>query len=165
MQFTYQLIDIRQIDEEILLQSESLADNILAILCKVHSPKQTINKLLLKIAELPKPKRSDFLTKLLILTGLRGWKVLALQEVKSMSITFDIEENEFLADIFHQGEEKGRLEGRQEGEATILQRQLERKFGSLSQDMLDKLHKADSVTLELWSLRILDTNSLDDFFS
>ncbi|MFY9225454.1 MAG: hypothetical protein WAQ98_22450, partial [Blastocatellia bacterium] len=46
LQFTYQLIDIRQIDEEILLQSELLTDNILAILCKVQSPKETIKKLL-----------------------------------------------------------------------------------------------------------------------
>jgi len=177
LQFTYQLIDIRQIDEEILLQSELLTDNILAILCKVQSLKEKKKKLLVKIAELPKSNRADFLTKLFILTGLRGWKVLALQEVKSMSITFDIEENEFLADIFHQGEQKGRLEGEQkgrlegeqkgrlEGEAIILQRQLERKFGPLPQDLLDKLHKADFATLELWSLRILDVNSLDGIFS
>ena len=69
-----------------------------------------------------------------------------------------------------EGEQKGRQEGRQEGEqkgrlageAAILIRQLERRFGALPVWARDRIASADTVALEEWGLRVLDAGSLDD---
>ena len=57
-----------------------------------------------------------------------------------------------------EGEEKGR----RAGEASLLRRLLERRFGPLSEQAQDRIAGADAATLEDWGLRILDANSLDD---
>ncbi|KAF0214617.1 MAG: hypothetical protein FD167_5252 [bacterium] len=156
LDFRYQLIDIRQFSAKAMLESKSLADNLLAVLCKVDNIAETIHQILAKIIVLPKTARTKALTQLLILSGLRGWKILTLQEVKSMSLSFDIRENEFLFDIFQQG--------LQQEAATILERQLERKFGTLPQSAIDKIRSADASTIETWALRIFDVTSVNEIF-
>ncbi|MBF0420092.1 MAG: DUF4351 domain-containing protein [Magnetococcales bacterium] len=53
----------------------------------------------------------------------------------------------------------------QEGEARILTRLLQRRFGSIPDWASEKVAKADLPSLEDWSLRIFDAQSLDDVFS
>ena len=60
---------------------------------------------------------------------------------------------------------EGEQKGRQEGEAALLLRQLERRFGALPGWARDRIASADSVTLEEWGLRVLDAGSLDDVFA
>ena len=72
LNFSYQLIDIKNIDANLLLKSNLLSDNMLAILCKVGDIKQTIRLILNKIMLLSKTDRANALAQLLILTGLRG---------------------------------------------------------------------------------------------
>ncbi len=61
---------------------------------------------------------------------------------------------------------EGRLEGEEKGvrrgEAALLLRQLERKFGTLPAAARTRLATADTATLEEWGLRLLDAGSLDD---
>ena len=64
-----------------------------------------------------------------------------------------------------QGKLDGRLEGKLEGEATMLQRQLARKFGPLPQPLLQRIQSATPDQLETWSLNILDAATLDDVFN
>jgi len=54
------------------------------------------------------------------------------------------------------------LEGRQEGEAALLLRQLERRFGALPDWVADRVTAANTETLEEWGMRILDAASLED---
>ncbi|MBF0145178.1 MAG: DUF4351 domain-containing protein, partial [Magnetococcales bacterium] len=60
---------------------------------------------------------------------------------------------------------EGRQEGRQEGKAEMLTRQLQRRFGTLPDWARGKIAEADQSSLEAWSLRIFDAQSLDDVFS
>ena len=53
-------------------------------------------------------------------------------------------------------------EGRLEGEATLLTRLLERRFGALPGWARERVATADSVALEEWSLRVLDAGTLDE---
>ena len=53
-------------------------------------------------------------------------------------------------------------EGRQEGEATLLRRLLERRFGTLPGWAQDRIAAADTAVLEDWGMRVLDAGSLDD---
>lgn len=63
------------------------------------------------------------------------------------------------------GLEKGLAKGLREGESLLLQRQLIRKFGPLSEAHRQRIWTATSAQLEAWSLNILDAESLDDVFT
>ena len=60
------------------------------------------------------------------------------------------------------GLKQGRQEGRKEGEFLVLVRQLERKFGPLSEQHRLRLEEADTDTLLECSDRILTANSIDE---
>ncbi|MBF0310085.1 MAG: DUF4351 domain-containing protein, partial [Magnetococcales bacterium] len=71
-----------------------------------------------------------------------------------------------------EGEAKGRQEGirigerkgLREGEMRALLRQIQRRFGIIPQWVHVKLTNADLQTLETWTERILDVESLEDVF-
>jgi hypothetical protein len=58
--------------------------------------------------------------------------------------------------------QEGLHEGVQRGEATLLLRLLERRFGPLPDWAADRVRAADIATLEEWGLRMLDAASLND---
>lgn len=61
--------------------------------------------------------------------------------------------------------EKGLEEGKREGRAELLLRQLERRFGSLPADVMSRVRSASIGELEVWAERILDARSLADVFA
>ncbi|MBF0415816.1 MAG: DUF4351 domain-containing protein [Magnetococcales bacterium] len=88
----------------------------------------------------------------------------------------NFEENQkmpYITSVERIGEERGRLigiqigeqKGRQVGEAAMLTRQLQRRFGIVPEWASEKIAKADLSSLEAWSLRIFDAQSLDEVFS
>ncbi|WP_020503458.1 DUF4351 domain-containing protein [Lamprocystis purpurea] len=60
------------------------------------------------------------------------------------------------------GIQKGHKEGRQEGEAAMLLRQITRKFGPPTEAVRERIARADSETLLEWSDRILTAQTLDE---
>jgi len=58
--------------------------------------------------------------------------------------------------------QEGEQSGRRQGEAAILLRQLERRFGALPGWATERIATADTGALEEWSLRVFDATSLDD---
>jgi predicted transposase YdaD len=60
--------------------------------------------------------------------------------------------------------QEGHTRGIVEGQATLLARQLGRKFGPLSEMIHQRLKSADLAELELWADRLLAANSLEDVF-
>jgi len=63
-----------------------------------------------------------------------------------------------------QGMEQGIEQGRSLGESTLLARQLEKRFGPLSETVLNKLQSATTTELEHWGLQFLDASSIDEVF-
>ena len=63
-----------------------------------------------------------------------------------------------------QGLEKGRVEGRVEGQAELLLSQLQRRFGSVDAAITHRIQTAGAQALRVWSLNILDADTLDDVF-
>jgi hypothetical protein len=61
-----------------------------------------------------------------------------------------------------QGLQQGALEGQRQGEATLLLRQMERRFGALPAWATDRIMAADTRALEEWGLRIFDAASVED---
>ena len=63
-----------------------------------------------------------------------------------------------------QGMRQGMRQGRVEGERALLERQLRRRFGSLSPDAAARLGQASAGDLESWAENVLDAPTLDDVF-
>ena len=90
------------------------------------------------------------------------------EEIRNMLNFTDIslKETRFYQDVFGEGREEGHQEGRKEGlvegEAALLIRLLERKFGALPDTARRRIAGADAETLLAWGERLLDANSLDE---
>jgi len=56
------------------------------------------------------------------------------------------------------------IQGRQEGEASVLLRLLTRRFGPLGTSMTEHIRQAKTAELEQWTDNILDARSLDEVF-
>lgn len=182
LSFRYELKDIRELDCHALLQSDSLADNVLAVLCRLDKPAQVLRTILSRIDRLDDKSRKDMLLILASLTNLRGLNPLLQQEEQQMSIEISIENNLFMQKAYRQGQadgeqkgkqegeqkgkqegkREGKREGKQEGEANILCRLLEKKFGPLSPKLRKKIKSASVEDLEKWTDRLFEAQSLDE---
>jgi len=60
--------------------------------------------------------------------------------------------------------QRARDEGRQEGERTVLARQLRRRFSTLPPTVRERLAGASEAELEAWADNVLDASSLDEVF-
>jgi len=57
-----------------------------------------------------------------------------------------------------------RRQSRTEGEANLLLRQIQRRFGPVDEATTQRIRSADSAHLETWSLNFVDAATLDDVF-
>jgi len=80
----YELIDIREIDADALIASESPGDNVLALLAGGGS--QKIKEIVERLGRLKDPERSHALAQLELLAGLRGMAKEIQLEVGCMAI-------------------------------------------------------------------------------
>jgi hypothetical protein len=156
--FEYRLIDIREMDGDHLLESEDLGDNIIAILARLRDDKKAVHKIVERIAGLGAAERESALGQLTILAGLRHLWATVERETRKMPIDVDIREHEFLGPIIIEAERKGR----QEGEMTVLRRQIETRFGALPGWAAEKLASLPASELEDLSVRVLDAKSIDE---
>ncbi|OUD12559.1 hypothetical protein [Thioflexithrix psekupsensis] len=181
LKYSYQVIDIRELDCTLLLESDSLSDNMLSLLGQLQDKQAAIQRVLRKIAYLPSKKRADTLAKLAILVGLRPKELPdLLKKEKTMPITVDLEENPIFAEIFERytsvgekrgiqiGEERGIQIGEGRGivlgKSAMLRRLLEKRFYPLPDWVETKLEHASDNELEMWGLQLFEAQSLEDVF-
>lgn len=183
VKFRYHLVDIRDVDCTALIESESLSDNLLALLGKLENKQEVMRRILRKMAKLEKNQRADMLEKLAILAGLRPAEIpqLIIQELDEMPITIDLDENplfvnyakrvveravkeaEVLAEA--RGEARGEQRGKRTEAVAILRRLLEKRFGALPEWVNLRLESAPTEQLEVWSEQLFDATRLEDVFS
>jgi predicted transposase YdaD len=70
----------------------------------------------------------------------------------------------YITNIERMSIEKGRQEGRQEGEMVMLGRLLTQRIGPLPDEMEQCLHAATVQELDRWAERVLDAQRLDEVF-
>jgi flagellar biosynthesis/type III secretory pathway protein FliH len=63
------------------------------------------------------------------------------------------------------GMQQGMQQGRLEGEATLLKRQISRRFGALDDATVKRLEMATTEELERWAENVLDARKLEDVFT
>jgi len=165
----YKIIDIRLFDEEMLLNSPFAGDNIMAILAIHKDRRETIRRILIRIAKLEVAARDAAFSNLMILAGLRKPEDSIRTEVKHMAILDDIMEHDVIGPAIRQGIQQGihqgRQEGRQEEVLKVLRGQMAKRFGSPPAWVEERLANSPLAALEELSLRFLDANNIEELFN
>lgn len=180
LQFRYGLIDIRTINHNYLLADGSLADAVFAALAASEKTEhQLVTRTVVKrLSRLPTKEQRDWLEKLMIVSGIRGYEDIVREEAEKMGISLDIRDNKFFQEAYaagiedgmekgmekgiEKGIEKGMEKGMAKGEQALLQRQLERRFGPMPEWARQRVEAADPAALEQMGLRLLEAQRLED---
>ncbi len=93
----------------------------------------------------------------MVLSGLKWLDEIVDEEVRNMPIEIDIMENSTIRRWIEQGVEKR--------EASILGKQLAKRFGALTPETEEKLQSGNSDQLERWIMRLMDAHTLEEVFS
>ncbi|WP_420266955.1 hypothetical protein [Candidatus Magnetominusculus dajiuhuensis] len=145
--YSYELLDIRDIECSELLKSEKPEDIVLAILCHSDDMDVTIARILEKLSTLPLKAREDYILKLLYLSDLRKLYNKVNQEVKKMPITIDVRDSQ----IF----QEGLLEG--------IEGMLELKYASAGLELMNMVRAIGSIDkLEEFKNLIKKAGSVDE---
>lgn len=160
--FAYRLFDIRELDGQLLLESDAVGDNLIAILAGLRDHREAIHRILGRILSLPVSARETALAQLTILAGLRHLWAILEQETRDMPIDLDIRDHEYLGPLLKAERLEGRQEGRHEGELAVLRRQLEKRFGPVPAWAGQKLAALSAGELEDLSERLLDARNLEE---
>ena len=169
LDYGYDVIDLREVDGEFLLEGGPVEEAIFAVLCRLRGQRESVAAILRRIAGEPLERQREAIAQLLILSGLRGLKSLVAEEVKSMPVSFDIHENEFLEGIWQEAHQEGRQEGRQEGSLSsmrrVLLKLLENKFGFVPTETRSRVESADLARLDLWTDRVMRGSTIDEIIA
>ncbi len=169
--FSYQIIDLRNLDGEALLRSDHVGDNVLAILTRLPDQRRAVEEILGKIATLEETKREQAIEQLFILAGLRGLEDTVEKGIQKMATFNDlILSNKVLGREYRRGLEEGKLEGKLEGKVEgkiegkleVLRRLLEKRFGAIPEWAEQRLNSQSVADLETLSVRLLDARSLEE---
>ncbi len=122
LSFSYEILDIRQIDCKLLLESPDPMDRLLACLCKVEDEVYLIEKLIKTMEGMNEEERKDYLLKALTLTELRpNLRIKLTEEVKPMPIVvrpedIKLSKKKLRKDVLYRlGLEEGKQIGLEEG--------------------------------------------------
>ncbi len=155
--YRYDITDIRDIDEDVFLRSDSAADRALAVLSRMKNARGTIRRILASWAGASRRERDDLIEKLVVLSGLRRLDEIVAEEVRNMPIEIDIMENSTIRRWIEQGVENDR--------ASLLGKLLAKRFGALTPKTEERIQSAHAEQLERWIMRLMDANTLDEVFS
>ncbi len=158
LKFEYLLLDIRTIDAAPLLESNEIAANIVGLLCKNGATRENLRRILGNIGRLRGARRKDALTQLTTIAGLRVKPDVFFKEAREMGLQAELKENLIFRSFYNDGLQ----EGRQEGEAKLLRKLLQTKFGKLPQWALSYLQTAQTAELEAASVRLLKATTLEE---
>ncbi|MGC8942253.1 MAG: hypothetical protein ACP5KF_06300 [Sulfurihydrogenibium sp.] len=161
LKFWYKLVDVRDIPCQYLMESENLADKILACLCDVKDPRNYLIRIFTELSKLPDHDRKRYeklLKSLLKKRKLLIQTFIKLQEESAMPISFTWEE--IVSDpFFKKGLEEGKLEEAREA----LLEDIETKYDKIPEGIKDKVEKINDIQ-KLKELRksVIKSNSLDE---
>jgi hypothetical protein len=138
LSYSYQIVDIRDLDGERLLASPEVGDNIVAILTRLPDRRATVRRIVARIAALGPGEREAMLRRLWILAGLRHLGQVVEEETIKMPITEDILNH----DTIGPAAKRAALE--------VLRPQMEERFGPIpawAEERLAGMHPRAVIAL------------------
>jgi hypothetical protein len=154
LKYQCRIVDIREMDAEPLLASDRIDDNVIAILARLADERNTLRRILQRIARSEPGARAQALADLTILAGLRKLGTVLKGEIKQMPILDDIMDHDLLGPEIRRGYERG--------EMAILLRQIEKRFGTVPSWASQRIEALSAPDLEDLALRLLDVGSLEE---
>jgi hypothetical protein len=147
--FRYEAVDVRTLDGERLLESSAVGDNVIAILAtmETRSGRSWSGSPVCR----PQTAKQHWGN---CWSWLRHLEESVEQEARKMPILNDILDNKVLGREFKRGV--------QEGELTVLRRQIEKRFGALPSWAEERLAGRTTTELEELSIRVLDAQNLEE---
>lgn len=156
----YHLIDIRELDGEALLASGNLSDNVIALLTRIGTRPDTVQRIVSQVMSGPPEERGRAAEELMILAGLRKKSNPLAKELSQMPITEDIMDNPYVGPWLR----KARVEGRVEGQIELLLGLLRKRFGAVPAEVQKRLTMMTPAELQEAGLRLFDVNRIEDIF-
>jgi Uncharacterized conserved protein len=89
-------------------------------------------------------------------------KNMTREEIEAMFTLGDLKQTRVYQDAYREGRQEGKQEGRQEGELRTILRQLNRKFGTLSPQLINQITSLPIERLDDLADAVLDMQTLDD---
>jgi predicted transposase YdaD len=164
LSFAFQIVDIRELDGEPLLESESLDDNIISILAQWPDRRLAVRRILKRIASCNPARRPTALAELAILAGLRSLGNFVEEESRIMPILTELTDEELFGPWMRRANAQGREQGKLEGERAFFLRQIAKRFGSVPDWVNDRIAALGVSELEDLGVRFLDVSSLEELF-
>ena len=149
LKYSYDILDIKDFDPKTFLESGSDSERVLAVLCASEDPRDTIRRVLASWKHLPQKELLENIDRLKTLSQLRGIEIIASEEIEHMPFELDISESIFF----------------KEGEAKLLTRQLENRFGEIPDSIRQRLAQASTSQIEAWAFRIPDARNINEVFA
>jgi hypothetical protein len=159
--YRYEIVDMREIDASVFLQSPGDSERVLALLCQSPDPRATIREVLASWKHLSDKVLLENIERLKTLSHLRGIEIIATEEIERMPFDLDITESLFYKQALVLAEAACELAG----EARLLVRQLESVFGPLPDHVRARINQGSVDQIEEWGIRMLHARSLDEIFS
>jgi hypothetical protein len=139
--YSFEIINIKDINCSELLESDKPEDIVLAILCKSGNMDVTIAKILERLSSLPIRARKDYILKLFYLSDLRKLYNKVRTEVDKMPITIDFADS----DIYKEALEKGLFEGERKGLFEGIELGLELKYGLAGLELMNMVRAINTI--------------------
>ena len=167
--FRFNLLDARTLETEPLLASPSMGDNVIAILTRLGGERETVRRILKRIARGARPARNEAVDELYTIAGLRSLETLIQEEMDQMPILIDIMKNKVLGPPLRKARREGRREGIREGIregqlGTVL-RQAEHRFGPVATATRQRIEALTEAQLRRAEGRLLDARLIEDLLA
>ena len=167
--YSYNLVNVAELDPGPLLASPDLRDNILAVLMRLDDPEQALHRIMGRIGGLRDASRREAFQQLRRLAGLRHLGELVEQEGKRMFVLEDYLEHDTFGPILARNlakeREEGLREGRREGALQLVLKVMAKRFGQVPDKVLHHLSGLSVSELEDLTLRALTANRPDELMN
>jgi hypothetical protein len=122
-------------DGERLLTSANAGDNVPAVLKRLGEQRESVRRVLDRIAAMRPGERDGDLAEFSIITGLRRMEDGARREATKMPVLNDIRDNKVIGPAIRRGLQQGRVEG----QTVIMHSQIEKRFARITPTVAQRL--------------------------
>jgi predicted transposase YdaD len=153
----YQVVKLWELDPERFLQDAALLP--FASLTRTQDSNQLLDRIVQQVAQIPElTERQEMSSYVQLMAGLKYDK----EEIRRVFREGMMRESVIYQEILHEGEEKGRAEGRQLERRSLISLQLEQRVGSLSDGQRDRISTLNLDQLTALAIALLNFSTPDD---
>jgi len=153
----FQVVKLWEQEPDLFLQDTALLP--FAVLTRTQDSTRLLDRVVQQVAEIPEvTERQEMSAYVQLMAGLKYDK----EVIRRVFREGMMRESVIYQEILHEGEEKGREEGRQIERRSLISLQLEQRVGSLSDAQRDRISTLNLDQLTALAIALLNFSSQDD---